>query len=566
MNEPKNQKFENRVVLFGSIAIALVAGASFGFLYRLGVGANVASIGTNALQKSGAMIAGTWQNLFGSATYDVSPDENASDSLFFSDTASSSEDLDDTNENDTLFSDGSAATSSLSTPSTPKNQNLSQNNTQDNSSSGNDTDENMELGLEISSSSNNADQGTDTSPNNLNTNTTHPACTFPSALAAASSSSQSVIINEIAWMGSPPAPGESAAAAANDEWIELKNISSGTIGLENWTLMDAGGAINIIFDSDDAIPANGFLLLARGTTSGVAQSAAIHYAGGLSNVGDRLVLLDAMCDVADFIDASSGWPGGNNTTKQTLERAADHVDWQTSAPVGGTPGAENSFGALATGQSSSTASSSASSSIPSGSGASGSSGSSSPPSGGVGTDSGDSGSDTNTSSSTEGTTSTASTFCPADHVVIAQIQIAGGSSSNDFIKLYNPGTAAVDISGWKLRKKTSGGTDSSVKVIPASTTIASNAYFTWANSANGFAESIGADTSSSQTLAADNSVAILDASGTIVDEVAWGTGTNQYGEGNPFPTSPAANQILERIFLNGAIGDSDDNATDFTLH
>ena len=103
-------------------------------------------------------------------------------------------------------------------------------------------------------------------------------------------------------------------------------------------------------------------------------------------------------------------------------------------------------------------------------------------------------------------------------------------------------------------------------MFPGGSVIAPAASFAWANSANGFAASLGADVSSTETIAADNSVALFDASGTIVDEVAWGSGTNQYVEGNPFPTDPSANQVLERRMVDGAASDSDDNATDFALH
>ena len=122
------------------------------------------------------------------------------------------------------------------------------------------------------------------------------------------------------------------------------------------------------------------------------------------------------------------------------------------------------------------------------------------------------------------------------------------------------------MGGWRLRKKSSGGTDASLKVLGKGSSIAAGGYFTWANSAGGFALSITADVSSTETLAANNSVALMDASGTIIDEVAWGTGADQYVEGSAFPTNPAANQILERNAAGDAISDSDDNAADFALH
>ena len=89
----------------------------------------------------------------------------------------------------------------------------------------------------------------------------------------------------------------------------------------------------------------------------------------------------------------------------------------------------------------------------------------------------------------------------------------------------------VDLSGWKLRKKSSTGTDSSLREFLKGSAIAPSGYFVWASSVNSFAQSITADASSTGTLAANNSVALFDGSGAQVDAVAWGTGTNQYVEG-----------------------------------
>jgi hypothetical protein len=76
---------------------------------------------------------------------------------------------------------------------------------------------------------------------------------------------------------------------------------------------------------------------------------------------------------------------------------------------------------------------------------------------------------------------------------------------------------------------------------------------------------LNADATSTETLAADNSTALFDASGTIVDAVAWGEGADQYVEGAPYPANPDTNQVLKRKFADGGIVDTDNNADDFTL-
>ena len=151
------------------------------------------------------------------------------------------------------------------------------------------------------------------------------------------------------------------------------------------------------------------------------------------------------------------------------------------------------------------------------------------------------------------------------HVVIAKVQIMGASSTNDLVALNNPTAAIVDLSNWKLHKRSNTGTEYSLKAFPEGASIGPGGYFVWANSSGGFADSIGADVSSTETLAADNSVALLDPNGSVVDAVAWGSGTGQYVEGSPYATDPAQGQVLVRRSSGGTVVDTDDNASDFIL-
>ncbi len=151
------------------------------------------------------------------------------------------------------------------------------------------------------------------------------------------------------------------------------------------------------------------------------------------------------------------------------------------------------------------------------------------------------------------------------HVLIAAIQVAGTASGNDFVRIFNPLPDPVDVTAWRLRKRSSTGTDYSLKEFPKGSILVGGGYFTWANSANGFAGSINADVSSSETISADNSVALVDASGTVISAVAWGKGANQYEEGSPYPANPTANQVLLRRSVSGMPADNGDNATDFGL-
>lgn len=152
-------------------------------------------------------------------------------------------------------------------------------------------------------------------------------------------------------------------------------------------------------------------------------------------------------------------------------------------------------------------------------------------------------------------------------LLIFEVQITGGpgNSEQDFIKIYNPTSYAVDASGWKIRKRSSKGSETSIKVIPGGTSIASGAVLTWANSKENFAGMMGAEISSTASIAADSSIAVLDGDGRIIDAVAWGGGTDQFVEGVPYPANPEAGQILRRKTGGANLQDTDNNAADFEV-
>lgn len=170
----------------------------------------------------------------------------------------------------------------------------------------------------------------------------------------------------------------------------------------------------------------------------------------------------------------------------------------------------------------------------------------------------------------------------ADHVVISEVQVRGTSTLNDFVELYNPTGEAVDLGGWKLRKKSSTGTESSVIVFAEGASISAHSFFLWANSLEGYAESLAADASTTQTLAPDNSVVFKTGGDEVVDQVAWGSGGGmQFVERAPFAQNPGQHQSIERKARQGstaaALGpgggeelagngwDADRNAFDFVL-
>lgn len=158
----------------------------------------------------------------------------------------------------------------------------------------------------------------------------------------------------------------------------------------------------------------------------------------------------------------------------------------------------------------------------------------------------------------------------ANHVVISEVQITGGvgKANNDFIELYNPTNQPINISGWKLRKRKQNGDESSIKIFSQGKFIPAHSYFLWANSENNFHLTIGADEWSTSYLTENNSIALFDNEGNLIDALAWGSGhNNPFIEGLPHPVNPSANQSLERKPANeqGNGEDTNDNSQDFIL-
>jgi len=153
-----------------------------------------------------------------------------------------------------------------------------------------------------------------------------------------------IVFNEIAWMGTQ--------VSGNDEWIELKNLSSEPINLSGWQILDKNQDIKIFFDEEDIIPPFGFYLLERSNDQTVPTIKADKiYTGNLSNENEQLYLFDNNCQLRDKI--VSPWPAGDNNSKRTMERnslsivpaaTTQDLSWQTSYQPGGTPKAENSKG------------------------------------------------------------------------------------------------------------------------------------------------------------------------------------------------------------------------------
>ncbi len=145
--------------------------------------------------------------------------------------------------------------------------------------------------------------------------------------ATASVVEAGVQISEVAWMGSDE--------SANDEWIELFNDGDSAVSLEGWTLSAEDGSPQMVLQG--SIPSSGYYMLER-TDDGSEPSvvANLFFTGSLSNSGEILVLKNGSGTVVDTLSGKDAWAiGGNNETKETLQRVS--TGWITApkTPKGG---------------------------------------------------------------------------------------------------------------------------------------------------------------------------------------------------------------------------------------
>lgn len=144
------------------------------------------------------------------------------------------------------------------------------------------------------------------------------SCVAIPMLSSKAATTKSVVISEVAWMGTD--------VSYNDEWVELHNTTSSDISLDGWSLRAQDGAPDVALSG--TIPADGYYLLERTddtTVSGV--DADLIYVGSLSNSGENLELRQD----TQVIDSVDQWYAGDNSTKATMERVDVESDGTLSS-------------------------------------------------------------------------------------------------------------------------------------------------------------------------------------------------------------------------------------------
>ena len=140
------------------------------------------------------------------------------------------------------------------------------------------------------------------------TRTPSPSPTVPPLLT--------VIINEVAWMGT--------AASPSDEWIELYNPGPNQVDLTGWILRSDDESPFITWSLADNVilPPNGYYLLERTDDTTVNNIVANKiYTGDMANSGEILKLFDAQGRLIDMANSNGGnWPAGLDANRRSMER------------------------------------------------------------------------------------------------------------------------------------------------------------------------------------------------------------------------------------------------------
>ena len=131
-----------------------------------------------------------------------------------------------------------------------------------------------------------------------------------------------VLITEIAWMGT-------TSSTTDDEWIELYNSGAEAVDLSLWTIEADDGTPHISLGG--AIGGSSFFILERTDDTTLPNIiAGLIYAGALENGGEKLYLKNNGV-IVQTIDGSTGWPAGDNTTKDTMQWSG--TGWITATPT-----------------------------------------------------------------------------------------------------------------------------------------------------------------------------------------------------------------------------------------
>ena len=159
-----------------------------------------------------------------------------------------------------------------------------------------------------------------------------------------------VIINEIMWMGT--------TLNADDEFIELKNMSSSAVDISGWVIENAASGTGLVIPALSTIAGNGYFLIAnyaKGSSKLNVDPDWVTTNLSLANTANGNLVLKNSAIAMDSVKGDT-WPAGDNTNKYSMERNSapgnglnsgswhtgdGQTNWDGGATEKGTPRAAN---------------------------------------------------------------------------------------------------------------------------------------------------------------------------------------------------------------------------------
>jgi len=157
-----------------------------------------------------------------------------------------------------------------------------------------------------------------------------------------------LIINEIAWMGTPT-QGVDSRQWWRYEWIELYNVSDTDVSVAGWSIALYRENLDYEIPLQGKVGAKDYFVVAASSQINETDVNYATLAGKFVNSGQRVQLKDATGNNIEEVNAAAGWFGGDNKSKTTMERrfpdrdANDPENWGSSIETGGTPGTKNTI-------------------------------------------------------------------------------------------------------------------------------------------------------------------------------------------------------------------------------
>lgn len=157
-----------------------------------------------------------------------------------------------------------------------------------------------------------------------------------------------------------------------------------------------------------------------------------------------------------------------------------------------------------------------------------------------------------------------SAVLPGDIVINEIMAGQSADADNEFIELYNRTGNDIDLTGFSLKKKTSGGTESSL-VSASKMSGVIPAYGFFLISSQKFKDAIAADLAYSGAtyyISANNTILLYNKDGNLLDKVGYGN-ANDYETATT--TNPENDKSISRVIVDSVITDTDNNFNDFEI-